>query len=51
MKPDLDGISGVLNCFPAVLITGSCCLLDSGEVDPRDDACNFNSSRVARTTI
>ena len=34
-----------LNCFPGVLITGSPCLLDSGVVDPRDDTCNFNSSR------
>lgn len=46
LKPDLEsGISGVLNCFPGVLITGSLCLLDSGLVDPRDDACKFNSSR------
>ena len=45
MEPDLEGVFRVLNCFPGVLITGSCCLLDSGVVDPRDDACNFNSSR------
>ena len=38
MEPDLEGIFRVPNCFPGVLITGSCCLLDSGVVDPRDDA-------------
>ena len=36
---------GVLNSFPGVLIIGSCCLLDSGVVDARDETCNFNSSR------
>ena len=45
MESDLEEVLGVLNCFPGVLITGSCCLLDFGVVDPRDDACNFNSSR------
>ena len=45
MEFDLEEVFGVLNCFPGVLITGSCCLLDSGVVDPRDDTCNFNSSR------
>ena len=45
MEPDLDGISGVTNCFSGVLITGSHCLLDSSVVNPRDDACNFKSSR------
>ena len=44
LEPDLEGIFRVLNCFPGVLIIGSCCFLDSGVVDPRDDACNFNSS-------
>ena len=38
MEPDLEGIFRVPNCFPGVFITGSCCLLDSGVVDPRDDA-------------
>ena len=38
MELDLEEVFGVLNCFPGVLITGSCCLLDSGVVDPRDDA-------------
>ena len=45
MEPDLGEFFGVLNCFPGVFITGSRCLLDSGLVDPRDDACNFISSR------
>ena len=45
MEPDLEGIFGVPDCFPGVLITGSHCLLDSGVVDPRDDACNFDSGR------
>ena len=45
MELDLEEVFGVLNCFPGVLITGSCCLLDSGVVDLRDDTCNFNSSR------
>ena len=45
MEPDLEGIFRVPNCFPGVLITGSRCLLDSGVVDPRDDACNFINSR------
>ena len=45
MEPDLDEVFGVPNCFPGVLITGSCCLLDSGVVDPRDDTYNFISSR------
>ena len=45
MESDPEGLFRVPNCFPGVLITGSCCLLDSGVVDPRDDACNFNSSR------
>ena len=45
-RQTLRGSGGaVLNCFPGVLITGNCCLLDSGVVDPRDDAYNFNSSR------
>ena len=42
MEPDPEGIFGVPDCFPGVLITGSLCLLDSGVVDPRDDACNFD---------
>ena len=46
MEPDLEEVFGVLNCFPAVLITGSGCLLDSGVVGPKDDAVG-----VARTTI
>ena len=41
----MEGIFRVPNCFPGVLITGSRCLLDSGVVDPRDDAYNFNSGR------
>ena len=45
MELDLEEVFGVLNCFPGVLITGSCCLLDSGAVDPRDDTFNFNGSR------
>ena len=45
MEPDLEGVFRVLNCFPGVLITGSCCLLDFGVVDPRDDTYNLNSSR------
>ena len=45
MEPDLEGILGAPNCFPGVLITGSHYLFDSGVVDPRDDTCNFNSSR------
>ena len=45
MELDLGEFFGVLNCFPGVFITGSRCLLDSGAVDPRDDACNFISSR------
>ena len=45
LELDLEEVFGVPSCFPGVLITGSCCLLDFGVVDPRDDACNFNSSR------
>ena len=44
MEPILEGISGVPDCFPGVLITGRCYLLDSGVMDPRDDACKFKSS-------
>ena len=44
LEPALE-IFGVLNCFPGVLIIGSCCLLDSGMVDPRDYTPNFISSR------
>ena len=44
MELDLE-VFGVLNDFPGVLITGSCCLLDSGVMDTRDDTYNFNSSR------
>ena len=45
LEPDLEEVFRVPNSFPGVLITGSCCLLDSGVVDPRDDTCNSNSSR------
>ena len=45
MELDLEEAFGVPNYFPGVLITGSHCLLDSGVVDPRDDVCNFISSR------
>ena len=45
MEPVLEKVFRVPNCFPGVLITGSHCLLDSGVVDPRDDVCNFISSR------
>ena len=36
---------GSLTAFQVSSITGSFCLLDSGVVDPRDDACNFINSR------
>ena len=45
LELDLEEAFGVPNYFPGVLITGSHCLLDSGVVDPRDDVCNFISSR------
>ena len=45
LEPDLKEVSGVPNCFPGVLITGSSWLFDSGMVDPRNDTYNFNSSR------
>ena len=48
MELKLVEVFGVLNCFPGVLITGSRCLLDSDVVDPRDDTCNFNSSRICQ---
>ena len=42
---DLEEVFEVPNCFSSVLITGSCCLLDSGVMDTRDDTYNFNNSR------
>ena len=45
LEVDLEGVLGIQNCFPGVLIIGSCCLLDCGVVDPRGDTYNFNSSR------
>ena len=45
MELDFEGTFGVLHCFPGVLTTGSHYIFDSGVVHPRDDGCNFNSSR------
>ena len=45
LEPDLEGVLGVPDFFPGVLITGSCCLLDSGVLDLRDDTYNSNSSK------
>ena len=44
----MEEVLRVSNCFPGVLITGSCCLLDSGVADLRDDVCNFNSNRACQ---
>ena len=44
LELDFEGTFGVLHCFPGVLTTGSHYIFDSGVVDPRDDAYNFNSS-------
>ena len=48
LELDLEEVVGVLNCFPGVLITGSLCLLDSAVLDPGDDTCNFNCSRICQ---
>ena len=45
MELNLEGVLGVPNCFPGVLITGSLCLLDSAVVDQRDNTYNFINSR------
>ena len=45
LELDLEEVFGVPSWFPGLLITGSHCFLDSSVVDPRDDICNFNSSR------
>ena len=48
MELDPEEVFRVLNCFPGVLVTGRCCHLDSGVVDPGVTPVTLTAIGVAR---